>query len=81
MDYLTDGRVKIVDYKTGNESFDIEEAAAGYRLQLMLYLNAACGSGRKPAGVFYFKIKEPSIDLSQKDMDSQTLEKEIRKSF
>lgn len=81
VDYLTDGRVKIVDYKTGNESFDIEEAAAGYRLQLMLYLNAACGSGRKPAGVFYFKIKEPSIDLSQKDMDSQTLEKEIRKSF
>ena len=55
VDYLTDGRVKIVDYKTGNESFDIEEAAAGYRLQLMLYLNAACGSGRKPAGVFYFK--------------------------
>ncbi len=46
VDYLTDGRVKIVDYKTGNESFDIEEVAAGYRLQLMLYLNAACGSGK-----------------------------------
>ena len=81
VDYLEDGRVKIVDYKTGNESFDMAEAAAGYRLQLMIYLQAACGSSRKPAGVFYFKIKEPQIDMSGKEMDKEAIEAEIRKSF
>lgn len=85
VDLLTDDRVKIIDYKTGNETFDAEEAAKGYRLQLMLYLQAACGQGGeenvKPAGVFYFKIKEPAVDFSQKDIDAEALEKEIRKSF
>ncbi len=119
VDYLNDDRVKIIDYKTGNESFSVEEAEAGYRLQLMLYLTAACGQNgeaaaetgksaevsagagsgiepgvdcggeiyaggnqpRKPAGVFYFKIKEPMIDFSQKEVDQETLANEIRKSF
>ena len=81
IDYLENGTVKIVDYKTGNERFDADEAAAGYRLQLMMYLKAACGSGKKPAGVFYFRIKEPSVDFSGKENDMDYLEKEIRKSF
>ncbi len=81
IDYLPDDRVKIIDYKTGSESFSIKEAEEGYRLQLMMYLQAACRQGRKPAGVFYFKIKEPMTDVSQKDNDAETLEREIRKSF
>lgn len=81
IDYLPGDRVKIIDYKTGSESFSIKEAEEGYRLQLMMYLQAACKGGGKPAGVFYFKIKEPMTDLSQKDVDEETLEKEIRKSF
>ncbi len=81
VDYLPDDRVKIIDYKTGNETFSVSEAAAGYRLQLMMYMQAACTKNRKPAGVFYFKIKEPMVDFSQKEPDRETLEKEIRKSF
>ncbi len=81
VDYLPDDRVKIIDYKTGNESFDIEEASAGYRLQLMIYLQAACKEEKKPAGVFYFKIKEPIIDLSQKELEKADLERELRKAF
>lgn len=81
VDYLSDDRVKIIDYKTGNESFDTNEASSGYRLQLMMYLQAACSAENKPAGVFYFKIKDPTVDFSQKDIDSEVLEKEIRKSF
>lgn len=81
VDYLSDDRVKIVDYKTGNENFSIEEAAAGYRLQLMLYLQAACGEANKPAGVFYFKIKEPMVDFSQKGPEQEDLNEEIRKAF
>lgn len=81
VDYLNDDRVKIIDYKTGNESFKIKEAEDGYRLQLMMYLQAACEEKRKPAGVFYFRIKEPMAELSPEKLDAETVEKEIRKSF
>jgi ATP-dependent helicase/nuclease subunit B len=44
VDMLPDDRVKIIDYKTGNEIFNTVEARKGYRLQLMLYLKAAMGA-------------------------------------
>ncbi len=61
VDFLEDGRVKIIDYKTGHEKFDRKEAEKGFRLQLMLYLRAAQQEEREPAGVFYFLIQEPSV--------------------
>lgn len=64
VDILSDDRVKIIDYKTGNEKFSTEEARKGYRLQLMLYLRAAQGAGGDPAGVFYFLVNEPSVAVS-----------------
>jgi ATP-dependent helicase/nuclease subunit B len=69
LDVLRGGLAKIVDYKSGAERFDAEEARSGWRMQLMLYLEAVTGtpaSARdlsapplRPAGVFYFKIGEP----------------------
>ena len=81
VDYLNDDRVKIIDYKTGDEKFSIEEAKDGYRLQLMLYLQAACEQRKKPAGVFYFKITEPMAELTPDKMDRETVEKAVRKNF
>ena len=81
VDYLNDDRVKIIDYKTGNETFSIKEAEDGYRLQLMVYLQAACENEKKPAGVFYFRITEPMAELSPDKMDQETVEREIRKNF
>ncbi len=69
IDILEDNRVKIIDYKTGKESLDVDEINAGYRLQLMLYLQAAQNMNAldketlKPAGVFYFLISEPELNL------------------
>ena len=66
--------IKIIDYKSGKERFDTDEARAGWRLQLMLYLRAAMGANSlaanrdnpyKPAGVFYFEIAEPQIDVTE----------------
>ena len=55
--------VKIIDYKSGNEQFQLSEILGGWRLQLMLYLRAAeNGLGAKPAGAFYFKIDEALIN-------------------
>ena len=81
VDYLKDDRVKIIDYKTGDEKFNVEEARKGYRLQLMLYLKAAKENDKKPAGVFYFHISEPMIDTKGKEMDEEKLQAEIKKSF
>ena len=87
VDYLPDSRVKIIDYKTGNEKFSIKEAEKGYRLQLMLYLEAALGGEKKPAGVFYFHISEPFINMTgkkdpERDPDgADELKKAIAKEF
>ena len=55
--------VRIVDYKTGGDSVDVEHFRSGYKLQLMLYLKAATQKQEvKPAGVFLFKIREIAAD-------------------
>lgn len=81
IDYLPNDRVKIIDYKTGNENFSITEAEAGYRLQLMLYLEAALARKHKPAGVFYFKISQPMVDASGSALTPEDLADKIQKSF
>lgn len=75
IDVLEDGRVKVIDYKTGREAFSSEEARKGFRLQLMLYLRAAQEAERKPAGVFYFLIKEPSVNAE--NIRPQELEQKV----
>lgn len=84
--------IKIIDYKSGKEKFDTDEAKAGWKLQLMLYLRAAMGTNSremnrdntyKPAGVFYFEIAEPQIDVTEMS-DEAYLERaaaEHKKSF
>ena len=49
------------NYKSGNKRFDREKVEAGLDLQLMVYLEGALGSekGLKPAGVFYYAVKDP----------------------
>ncbi len=66
VDVIPGPRVKIIDYKTGDEKFTIKEAEKGYRLQLMLYLQAAMADDKKPAGVFYFHVKEPRVNMTGK---------------
>lgn len=83
MDTLDDQRVKIIDYKTGREYFDITEARGGYRLQLMLYLKAAQNDVKNPAGVFYFLIDDPRVDLTgvAAEKISKKISSEMQKSF
>ncbi|MCL1882720.1 MAG: exodeoxyribonuclease V subunit gamma [Defluviitaleaceae bacterium] len=55
---------KIIDYKSGNAKFSMEEALQGVQLQLMLYMNAITNSRKNavPGGVFYFPIDDPIIN-------------------
>ena len=84
VDLLPDDYVKIIDYKSGNEKFNLEQAKQGWRLQLMLYLEAALGLGQqKPAGVFYFKINEPMVDASEYKVEAlaNKVQDEVKKLF
>lgn len=87
--------VKIIDYKSGNEVFQPEEAKKGWRLQLMMYLKSAVEgvwalekTGKQkppvePAGVFYFTIGEPSVAADGYSFEeiSDKVSQEIEKSF
>ena len=79
--------VRILDYKSGMENFDLNRIYHGLQLQLVVYLGAVLERERKlhpdkaiePAGVFYFHINDPVIDsdrMLDRDMaDRQILEK------
>ena len=47
----------------------------------MLYLEASLEGKRRPAGVFYFNISEPMIDMSAKTVDDAEIADKIKKSF
>lgn len=59
--------LKIIDYKSGNTSFDLSSVYHGLQLQLLVYMNAACETEQKqhpeclviPAGVLYYHIDDP----------------------
>ena len=61
--------VRIVDYKTGTDAIDLDYFRSGYKLQLMVYLQAAMQDRAKPAGVFYFKIHNLDTDADAKKVE------------
>lgn len=71
--------VKIIDYKSGNTTFDLVGIYHGLQLQLVVYMDAAMEAEKKkypdcqvePAGIFYYNMKDPMIQSDfQEDMDS-----------
>lgn len=72
VDILEDDKkvyVRVIDYKSGNTSFDLISLYHGLQLQLMIYLDAALTVEKRkypdrevePAGIFYYNIKDPMI--------------------
>ena len=65
--------VKIIDYKTGETTFDMSAVYYGLQLQLVIYMNAALemqaksGHAAEPAGIFYYKINDPIEDYEAGD--------------
>ena len=80
--------VKIIDYKTGNTSFDLVATYHGLQLQLLIYLDAAMQVERKkypdknvePAGIFYYNVKDPMV-REKAEADVEQVTKEILKEL
>ncbi|MEA4815839.1 MAG: helicase-exonuclease AddAB subunit AddB [Lachnospiraceae bacterium] len=80
--------VKIIDYKSGSKSFDLQNVYYGLQLQLMIYLDAFIQSGGTteeflPGGAFYFRIKNPIIQGASEFSDEEIerlISKELKMS-
>ena len=80
--------VKVIDYKTGNTTFDLVALYHGLQLQLLVYMDAALAvEGRKypdkeiiPAGIFYYNVKDPMIQ-EKIETDIEAVNQEILKNL
>lgn len=71
--------VKIIDYKSGNTSFDLTALSYGLQLQLVVYMDAVMEMTKRqypekeivPAGILYYHIDDPLIPKE----DAETPEK------
>lgn len=80
--------VKIIDYKTGNTTFDLVSIYYGLQMQLVIYMDAAVKAEQrkypdaevKPAGIFYYNVKDPMLQKEMED-DLDGLDPEIFKKL
>ena len=74
-------RLRIIDYKSGNQKLELNKLYAGIQLQLAIYSNImielAGSKGRldgvtdetaiSPDGMYYYRMKDPYIEISKED--------------
>lgn len=74
--------VRVIDYKSGSTSFQLVSLYHGLQLQLVVYLNAAMELMRakhpdkevKPAGIFYYHIDDPVLELDEEESEEEIRE-------
>lgn len=78
--------VKVLDYKTGTKTFDMAAFYHGLQMQLVVYMEEALkleerkhpGKKAVPAGIFYYRMKDPVVD---KEIDEEKLNEAILKEL
>ncbi len=78
--------VKVVDYKSGNTGFDLVALYHGLQLQLVVYMGAALEMEKRlhpdkeviPAGIFYYRVKDPLLSSTGEETPEQINEKILR---
>ncbi|MDU5603913.1 MAG: PD-(D/E)XK nuclease family protein, partial [Mogibacterium sp.] len=81
VDVFEGGDIRIIDYKTGSDKVDIEQMRCGYKMQLMVYMQGAKSEERKPAGVFYYNIKDVSVNVEGSKGASEVVDIELKKGL
>lgn len=80
--------VKVIDYKSGNQQFDLAALYYGLQLQLVVYMNAALELEAKkhpdkevvPAALLYYHIEDPSVETSV-ELTDEEINREIQKQL
>ena len=79
--------IKVIDYKSGKMTFDLENLFYGLQMQLVVYMNAAKELEQEKqkekkvhtAGIFYYNMDDPMVDREEsEDAVDQALLKELR---
>ncbi len=78
--------VKVIDYKSGNTSFDLAALYYGLQLQLVVYLNAAVALEKRehpdkeiiPAGILYYRTKDPIVEGNHEQTPEEINRKILR---
>jgi ATP-dependent helicase/nuclease subunit B len=81
--------VKIVDYKSNKSDFNLLKTYYGLKLQLITYMKAAMkiegkrhpGKNIIPAGILYFNIEDPLIDVSEGNEDDEQVKLKIQEAL
>lgn len=76
--------IKVIDYKSGQASFQLLNVYHGLQLQLVVYLNAAMelmgkkypNKEVKPAGIFYYHIDDPLLE-EQEELTEEEIREQI----
>ncbi|MBR5579248.1 MAG: helicase-exonuclease AddAB subunit AddB [Lachnospiraceae bacterium] len=80
--------VKVVDYKSGNQSFQLAALYHGLQLQLVIYLNAAMelmqkknpGMSVHPGAFLYYHVTDPMIEAKE-ELSEEEIEAAIRREL
>jgi len=81
--------VKVIDYKSGNQSFDLVALYYGLQLQLVVYLNAAMELEKKknphkeivPAALLYYHVSDPCISTDGRVISEEEINQNILKEL
>ncbi|MDD7683901.1 MAG: helicase-exonuclease AddAB subunit AddB [Clostridium sp.] len=79
--------IRIVDYKSGSKTFDLNELYYGLQIQLLVYLDAILKNSKHilheqcmPGAILYFKIDDPIIK-SKKALEDDEIKDEVLKKL
>ena len=67
VDFINEDSARVIDYKTGNDTLNLDKLVKGYKMQLMIYMMSVEAGGYEPAGIFYFNIFDPIEAYNDKD--------------
>lgn len=56
--------VRIIDYKSSDKTLSLSDVYHGLQLQLFVYLSNLCQNDYKPAGILYYNLSDPIVEVS-----------------
>ena len=80
---LPDGNyIRVIDYKSSAKDLELHKVLAGLQLQLITYVDAVCkNEDVMPAGALYYGLLEPKLDVKNKNIEKEEIEKILKQNY